>query len=148
MDITHYSDGGMSRSPSPPRLHHDLTNLDDIEMLDIPEQTDGNYSRRNSENLSDFDLMQDELIGMSRKVTTHANVTMRPQRVLVEAENSSPTTRTVSKGRLCPPPSGGVRKAAPLERPPTSRIFGRHTNVQATDIKKLLTEHNQRVRRR
>jgi hypothetical protein len=160
-------DEDLSRSPSPPRLNHDISTLEnekymsdlDFDRMGLAnEEDEGHFSRRNSDHLSDFDLTRDELIDMSSRVTNRqVNVTMRPQRVLVDRSpknSSSPILKTVSKATLCPPPKPtssstlnnlSVRKP---ERPVVNRVLTKHINVQATDIKKILSEHNQRVRRR
>lgn len=148
----------LARSPSPPSLVNDVATLDDIGT------SSNTFSRRESGNISDIDLFRDELIDMSSKTTVRSEnalnkvTMMRPQRVLVSIEEDGKReacsgARKIAKvdAQLCPPP--GVRKPEFPGRLNSSYHHHHHRfatkgPVQEKDIKKMLSEHNQRVRKR
>ena len=142
----------LSKSPSPPRLFHDISILE-------RENDQGNFSRRNSANLSEIDLFRDELLDLTRKVTLRSPIASspkadyttisdsrhllkRPKRVIQSSAEETTLPNLTTKGNLCPPPNVSQNSSKVLPK----RVFAR--NIQTDDLKKLLKEHNQRIKRR
>ena len=146
----------LSKSPSPPRLFHDISVL---ERENDTSNDQGNFSRRNSANLSDIDLFRDELLDLTKKVTLRSPIASSPKadytvlsdsrqqlkgprRIMQSSAEESAQPNLATKGNLCPPPNVSTHSNKVLPK----RVFAR--NIQTDDLKKLLKEHNQRIKRR